>query len=70
MARRVSCHSSTTLLLKDTRVKRNEWPTGLIVDTYLGRDKRVRKVDVRIIKEGTAKVYTRPISEIVLLDKG
>lgn len=40
------------------------------MNTYPGRDKRVRKVDVRIIKEGTAKVYTRPISEIVLLVKG
>ncbi|XP_056101657.1 uncharacterized protein LOC130080328 [Rhinichthys klamathensis goyatoka] len=58
------------VLLKDSQVKRNEWPTGLIVDTYPGRDKRVRKVDVRIVKEGTAKVYSRPVSEIVLLVKG
>ncbi|XP_073720576.1 uncharacterized protein [Misgurnus anguillicaudatus] len=58
------------VLLKDNQVKRNVWPTGLIVKTYPGQDKRVRKVDVRIIKEGTPKVYTRPISEIVLLVKG
>lgn len=58
------------VLLKDTQVQRNEWPTGLIVNTYPGRDNRVRKVDVRVIKEGVPKVYTRPISETVLLVKG
>ncbi|XP_039516658.1 uncharacterized protein LOC120470972 [Pimephales promelas] len=58
------------VLLKDSQVKRNEWPTGLIVNIYPGRDKRVRKVDVRIVKEGTPKVYSRPVSEIVLLVKG
>lgn len=58
------------VLLKDAQVQRNEWPTGLVVKTYPGRDERVRKVDVRVIKQGTPKVYTRPISEIVLLVKG
>lgn len=58
------------VLLKDTQVNRNEWPTGLIVNIYPDRDKRVHKVDVRVIKDGIPKVYTRPISETVLLVKG
>ncbi|XP_071368507.1 uncharacterized protein [Centroberyx affinis] len=45
------------VLLKDSQAKRNEWPTGLIVNTFPGQDNRVRKVEVRVVKEGTPKVY-------------
>ncbi len=55
------------VLLKDSNVKHNEWPIGLIVKTIPSSDNRVRKVEVKIIKEGSAKVYLRPISEVVLL---
>ncbi len=58
------------VLLKDSNVKRNEWPIGLIVKTIPSSDNRVRKVEVKIIKEGSAKVYLRPISEVVLLLPG
>ncbi len=58
------------VLLKDSNVKRNKWPIGLIVKTIPSSDKRVRKVEVKIIKEGSAKVYLRPISEVVLLLPG
>ncbi len=58
------------VLLKDSNVKRNEWPIGLIVKTIPSSDNRVRKVEVKIIKEGSAKVYLRPISEVVLLMPG
>lgn len=55
------------VLLKDSNVKRNDWPIGLIVKTMASSDDRVRKVEVKIVKEGVAKVYLRPISEVVLL---
>lgn len=58
------------VLLKDSQVKRNEWPTGLVVDTFPGRDNRVRKIEVRVVKDGSPKVYLRPTSEVVLLVKG
>ncbi len=58
------------VLLKDSNVKRNEWPIGLIVKSIPSSDNRVRKVEVKIIKEGSAKVYLRPISEVVLLLPG
>ncbi len=38
--------------------------------TIPSSDNRVRKVEVKIIKEGSAKVYLRPISEVVLLLPG
>ncbi|XP_022062446.2 uncharacterized protein LOC127534576 [Acanthochromis polyacanthus] len=55
------------VLLKDLQVSRNEWPMGLVVKTLPSSDKKVRKVEVRVVKGGTAKVFLRPISEIVIL---
>ncbi len=58
------------VLLKDSQAKRNEWPTGLVVNTFPGQDNRVRKVEVRVVKGGSPRVYSRPASEVVLLLKG
>ena len=55
------------VLLKDTQVKRNESPMGAIVGTIPSHDGRIRKVDVKIIRQGTPKVYSRPIKEVELL---
>lgn len=55
------------ILLKDSQAPRNEWPIGLIVKVLPGSDNRVRKVEVRIVKDGTAKVFLRPVSEVVVL---
>ncbi|XP_056388360.1 uncharacterized protein LOC130283182 [Hyla sarda] len=55
------------VLLKDSQAHRNEWPIGLIVGTDPSSDARVRKVEVRIVRQGIPKVYARPISEVVLL---
>ncbi|XP_041841212.1 uncharacterized protein LOC121639784 [Melanotaenia boesemani] len=55
------------VLLKDSRVSRNEWPLGLIIKTFPSSDKNVRKVEVRIIQDGTVKVFLRPVSEIIVL---
>lgn len=55
------------VLLKDTQVKRNEWPTGVIVETFPSHAGRIRKVNVKIMRQGTPKVYSRPVSEVVLL---
>ncbi|KAI7802674.1 hypothetical protein IRJ41_016809, partial [Triplophysa rosa] len=58
------------VLLKDALLKRNEWPTGVVVNTNPSQDLRVRKVEIKVIKQGTPKVYLRPVSEVVLLCKG
>lgn len=55
------------VLLKDSQAHRNEWPMGLVVQTIPSSDNRVRKVEVRIVKDGIAKVFLRPVSEIVVL---
>ncbi len=55
------------VLLKDPLVKRNEWPMGLVTKVIPSADGKVRKIEVKTIKQGTDKVYLRPISSIVVL---
>lgn len=54
-------------MLKDSQAHRNEWPMGLVVKVLPSSDNRVRKVEVRTVKDGTAKVFLRPVSETVVL---
>ena len=64
---RSNLQTGDVVLLKDTQVTRNDWPMGTIVGTIPSRDGRIRKVDVKIIRQGTPKVYSRPITEVELL---
>lgn len=52
------------VLLKDKAVKRNLWPTGVVIEVKRGRDTLVRSA---LIKTADGKSYTRPISELILL---
>ena len=58
------------VLLKDAQVKRNEWPVGVVVNAIPSEDSKVRKVDIKVVRQGTQKVYSRPVSEVILLVKG
>lgn len=55
------------VLLKDDQTKRNQWPMGIIVNVVPSRDGLVRKVDVKVIRNQTAKVFSRPVSKVILL---
>lgn len=55
------------VLMKDNQAKRNEWPMAIIVKASPSQDGRVRKVDVRVFKDGVQKVFSRPVTEVVLL---
>lgn len=55
------------VLLKDSDCHRNYWPTGLVERMFPGKDGLVRKLEVKIIKDGKPRIYVRPITEIVLL---
>ncbi len=55
------------VLLKSIQAKRNDWPMGIVLETIPGRDGRVRKVEAKVVKDGSAKVFLRPISDVVLL---
>lgn len=55
------------VLIKDCQAHRNVWPVGIVVRTLPDADRKVRKVEVKTVKDGMAKVFLRPISEIVVL---
>ncbi|XP_072321671.1 uncharacterized protein [Eucyclogobius newberryi] len=55
------------VLLKDSQAKRMDWPLALVVKTLPSQDNNVRKVEVKVSRQGTAKVYLRPISDVILL---
>ena len=55
------------VLLRDKNVCRNEWPNGVVEEAFSSSDDIVRKVRVRVIREGKPVVYTRPVTELVLL---
>ena len=55
------------VILKDGEQHRNFWPIGLIEHVFPSKDNLVRKVLVRTIKDGQARVYVRPITQTVLL---
>jgi hypothetical protein len=55
------------VLLKEKSICRTQCPIGRIVNAIKSSDDHVRKVEVRIIVNGKPTVYTRPISELILL---
>ena len=55
------------VLLKEDQSRRNEWPLGLITKAFLSTDDKVRKVEIKIYRDGNTKIILRPIQEIVLL---
>ena len=55
------------VIIRDTVVNRNYWPMGVIERTFESDDGLVRKVEVRIIRDGKPTLFTRPVHELVLL---
>ena len=55
------------VLLKDADTVRYEWPMGVVMRTFPGKDGKVRQVELRVVKNGKLVVFVRPITEIVLL---
>lgn len=57
----------SVVLLKNSQVPRNEWPLGLVTQTFPSQDGNVRQVEVKVIKPGGSTLFLRPITEVVLL---
>lgn len=55
------------VLLKDTQVKRNLWPMALVTKTHPRSDGKVRKLELKVTKNGTVKTFLRPVTEVVVL---
>lgn len=58
---------SDIVLLKDVETHRNNWPLGRVTETFPGKDNLVRKVEIRISKDGKTTSYIRPVTELVFL---
>ncbi len=39
----------------------------IVVKTYPSSDGRIRKADVKVVKDGVCKSYLKPITDMVLL---
>ena len=55
------------VLLKDADTVRYEWPIGVVMRTFSGKDGKVRQLELRVVKNGKLVVFVRPITEIVHL---
>ncbi|XP_049332403.1 uncharacterized protein LOC125799519 [Astyanax mexicanus] len=55
------------VLMKDCQAKRNQWPMGIIVKAIPSKDGLVRKVEVKVTRNKSVKIFSRPIAEVVLL---
>ena len=59
--------SGDVVLVRDKQSARNNWPVGIVQETYAGHDGLVRKVNVRVVNDGRTSTFTRPVVELVLL---
>lgn len=55
------------VLLKNIQAKRNDWPMRIVLETFPRRHGKVRKVQVKVVKEESSKVFLQLISDVVLL---
>lgn len=57
----------TVVLMKDNTCARNDWPIGIVKRVFPGDDGRVRKVELKVVRNGKTTTYIRPITELVVL---
>ncbi len=55
------------VLMKEAQVKRNDWPLALVTRVFPGSDDKVRKIEIKVTKDGNCRTYLRPVSQVILL---
>lgn len=55
------------VLLSETGLNRNDWPVGIVQTALASDGGKVRKVVVRVNRDGKPAVYTRPVTQLVIL---
>ena len=55
------------VLMRDSDVGRTSWPIAKVVRVFPSNDGYVRKVEVKVIRDGKPVLYVRPVVEIALL---
>ncbi|XP_041420360.1 uncharacterized protein LOC121394190 isoform X2 [Xenopus laevis] len=64
---RPNINTGDLVLLKDQHTKRNEWPMGRVTKTFPDKDGKVRKVEIKIARDGSSTLFFRPVTELILL---
>ncbi|KAL3178538.1 hypothetical protein MRX96_038428 [Rhipicephalus microplus] len=55
------------VLIRDKEANRNDWPIGVVTQSLPSADGMVRKVEVKIARNGAIRKLCRPIPEVVPL---
>ncbi|KAL3188661.1 hypothetical protein MRX96_022461 [Rhipicephalus microplus] len=55
------------VLIRDKEANRNDWPIGVVTQSLPSADGMVRKVEVKIARNGAIRKLCRPISEVMPL---
>ncbi|XP_069101998.1 uncharacterized protein [Argopecten irradians] len=56
------------VLMKDRSVARMEWPLAVVNRVFISEDKLVRKVEIRVVRDGKTTYFVRPVTEVVFLN--
>lgn len=65
--KRFNLKEGDVVLMKDLQVARNDWPMAVVTKTFPSADGLIRKVEIRVICQGTPKVFPRPVMELIPL---
>ncbi|XP_071944762.1 uncharacterized protein [Antedon mediterranea] len=55
------------ILMKEKAIHQNNWPMARVTSTFESSDKLVRKVELKVSRDGSTKLLSRPSNELVLL---
>ena len=64
---KINLQIGDVVLMRDSDVGRTSWPIAKVVRVFPSNDGYVRKVEVKVIRDGKPVLYVRPVVEIVLL---
>ncbi|XP_069101559.1 uncharacterized protein [Argopecten irradians] len=53
------------VLMKDRSVARMEWPLAVVNRVFISEDKLVRKVEIRVVRDGKTTYFVRSVTEVV-----
>lgn len=64
---RTNLKEGDVVLLRDKSVHRNQWLLAVIEEFLPSSDEVVRKVSIRLVRDGRTVTYTRQVNEFILL---
>lgn len=64
---RTNLKEGDVVLLRDKSVHINQWLLAVIEEFLPSSDEVVRKVSIRLVRDGRTVTYTRQVNELILL---